>query len=315
MFNNKISILVGILGLSWGLCFGCWNAENCSDMDAGPDNSGDSDTDADADSDADSDTDTDVDTDADGDSDTEMDVDVETDTDGDSDTETDADTGADTDIDTDTAEDSEVDTDTDSLPPGCGGAILFSEPKLESRIRSKINKQTGDIYWDDVSGVTVFRAGFSDISSLNGLQCMTNLEELYLSFNMITDFSLLSGLPNLKSLVLHYNTITDISPLNGLTKLEKLDLSYNTITDITPLSALTKLETLDLVSNMITDLSPLVANSGIGDSDDVLFVRMNSINCIEQANNISELESRGMSFFGHDCIYAPKIPHHIGAGH
>jgi len=90
------------------------------------------------------------------------------------------------------------------------------------------------------------------------LQYMTNLEELYMSFNpKISDLTPLSDLKNLKRLSLHFAQISDIEPLSELTNLVELNLGGNNISDLTPLSSLTKLTILRLPSNQISDLTPL----------------------------------------------------------
>ena len=94
----------------------------------------------------------------------------------------------------------------------------------------------------------------SDVSPLSGL---INLTWLSLGLNNISDVSPLSGLTNLRVLFLSYNNISDLSPLSGLTNLTGLYLRGNNISDLSPLSGLTNLTGLYLWSNNISDLSPL----------------------------------------------------------
>lgn len=83
-------------------------------------------------------------------------------------------------------------------------------------------------------------AGISDISFLAEL---TNLEELDISENHISDLTPLSGLKNLKYLYLYNNDLSDISPLAELTNLENLDLRYNEgITDYSAVSFVENLQ-------------------------------------------------------------------------
>jgi internalin A len=96
----------------------------------------------------------------------------------------------------------------------------------------------------------------TDLTPLSGL---TNLTELHLTSSEITDITPLSGLTNLTELYLTYSEIADITPLSGLTNLTKLSLVCNQITNITPLSELTKLTELYLGDNEITDITPLSA--------------------------------------------------------
>ena len=86
---------------------------------------------------------------------------------------------------------------------------------------------------------------------------MTQLTDLHLGGNAISDISVLSGLTQLKWLYLWNNTIGDVSPLKGLTQLTDLHLGGNAISDISSLSGLTQLKWLHLWNNTIGDVSPL----------------------------------------------------------
>ncbi|MDB9455141.1 trypsin-like peptidase domain-containing protein, partial [Dolichospermum circinale CS-541/06] len=67
-------------------------------------------------------------------------------------------------------------------------------------------------------------------------QTLTNLTELNLNGNQISDIKPLSNLTNLTSLNLWGNQISDIKPLSNLTNLTSLNLWGNQISDIKPLS-------------------------------------------------------------------------------
>ena len=95
------------------------------------------------------------------------------------------------------------------------------------------------------------------ISDLTGLEFATNLTNLRLSNNRITNLSPLSGLTKLTNLDLWNNQITDLSPLADLTNLTRLVLDNNRITDLSTLADLTNLNSLELNNNQIADLSPL----------------------------------------------------------
>lgn len=71
---------------------------------------------------------------------------------------------------------------------------------------------------------------------VSALGSLTNLQELYLTDNNISDISALSGLTNLRQLSLYDNKISDISALSGLTNLLLLGLDGNPITDYSPVS-------------------------------------------------------------------------------
>ena len=105
----------------------------------------------------------------------------------------------------------------------------------------------------------------NEISDLSPLSGMTNLKELDLSTNNITDRIILplSNLTNLISLDLSTNNITDISPLAGLTNLKELNLFRNNISDISILFGLTNLTVLNLGDNNISDISPLAGMTNL----------------------------------------------------
>lgn len=89
------------------------------------------------------------------------------------------------------------------------------------------------------------------------IEKLTNLEELQLDSNEISDLTPLAKLTDLKSLRLFGNQISDISPLASLTQLTELDLRSNQIEDITPLSKLTNLKELLLGVNPLSSITPL----------------------------------------------------------
>ena len=97
----------------------------------------------------------------------------------------------------------------------------------------------------------------SSIKNLTGLEFATNLIELELGRNQISDVTPLKGLINLTRLSLGINQISDVTPLKNLTNLTHLSLINNQISDVTPLKNLTNLIELDLLNNRISDVTPL----------------------------------------------------------
>lgn len=99
------------------------------------------------------------------------------------------------------------------------------------------------------------------ISDLSPLSRLMQLTKLYLNDNQISNLTPLSGLIHLRHLSLSKNQIRDLTPLLKLTKLTQLNLneifSRNQIRDLTPLSGLTQLSQIDLGNNQIRDLTPL----------------------------------------------------------
>ncbi len=132
--------------------------------------------------------------------------------------------------------------------------INFPDPNLESAVRERIDKPTGDIYDTDVD--TLLSCAFTDknILDLTGLEYFTALKELYLDKNQLADLTSLTSLTNLELLELGSNQLSDISPLANLTKLRRLDLYNNGLVDLSALTNLTNLEVLELYNNQLTEI-------------------------------------------------------------
>ncbi|WP_432664888.1 leucine-rich repeat domain-containing protein [Wukongibacter baidiensis] len=135
--------------------------------------------------------------------------------------------------------------------------INFTDANLESVIRRKIGKPTGDIYKSEIESILNINAEQEGISNLEGIQYFTNLQRIYLGNNEISDISLLRDLTNIEYLYLHKNKITNLSSLKGLTNLKSLDLYENKISDISSLENLKNLNILCLEDNFIKDISML----------------------------------------------------------
>jgi internalin A len=116
-------------------------------------------------------------------------------------------------------------------------------------------------------------------------QTLTNLTELFLGGNQISDIKPLSNLTNLTSLDLSVNQISDIKPLSNLTNLTSLSLEGNQISDIKPLSNLTKLTLLYLTENKISDIKPLSNLTNLTS----LFLGGNQISDIKPLSNLTKL--------------------------
>jgi Leucine-rich repeat (LRR) protein len=121
----------------------------------------------------------------------------------------------------------------------------------------------------NLSSLTELDLGWNEIGDMSPLGELTSLTDLDLHSNHIDDISALVNLTSLTSLRLDSNQISDISSLADLTSLTSLRLDSNQISDISSLADLTSLTSLRLDSNQISDLSPLVANTGLGEGDEV----------------------------------------------
>jgi len=86
------------------------------------------------------------------------------------------------------------------------------------------------------------------------LRRLSNLKEVNLANNKISQISSLSELKGLQTLILMGNRIKEIGALN-LPVLTSLNLDNNQITAVSGLRGLKKLEDLSLENNFITDAS------------------------------------------------------------
>jgi len=153
---------------------------------------------------------------------------------------------------------SAVPADTDPQPAlSPEGAIVWNDPNLEACIRDILGKPEGAILPEDVITVSTLTLKAKQITDISALQYFTNLTDLHLTDNLITDIRPLAALTRITVLDISLNYISDISSLSSLKNLERLNMRSNRITDLSPIAGLTKMRVLDFVNNKVTDLSPL----------------------------------------------------------
>ena len=151
--------------------------------------------------------------------------------------------------------------------------IAFASGALEDNIPPGYIIIRGERFGTEL---TELRLGFRNLSDedIIPLRYMTNLTELDLWGNQISDLTPLAELTNLRYLFLCYNQISDITPLAELTNLRFLFLYNNQVSDITTLTNLTNLSWLDLCSNQITDITPLADLSNFAEIHRFLYLSL-----------------------------------------
>jgi hypothetical protein len=150
--------------------------------------------------------------------------------------------------------------------------VLFPDSRLKAAVEEAL--WVTDPTPADMLGLTSLNADCLSIGDLTGLEYGTNLVELSLRFNLISDVSPLSGLTTLRSLALLSNRISDLTPLSTLVNLESLDLERNLITDVSPIGGLHNLRSLCFHRDFICDISPLTSLTHL----DWLDLRENPLN-------------------------------------
>ena len=137
------------------------------------------------------------------------------------------------------------------------------------------------------------------LADASPLAPLTQLTVLDITSNQLTDISALGALTHLTKLDVSSNQIANISALSGMRELDYLDISNNQIADLSALTQLAALYLLYAQQNQIADLTPLVQNAGIA-SQDLMFLKMNPLDCNGQAPNIATLRARGVNLLT-DC--------------
>ena len=137
---------------------------------------------------------------------------------------------------------------------------LIAVPVVEEEIRGPfcLNKPTGELTMADLGKVTVLYLQACQLTDVKGLENLTQLEELNLNGNHITELPKgLEKLTQLKELLLQNNRLTSVKGLENLRQLKELNLSNNQLTDVKGLEKNTQLTELILSGNQLTDVKGL----------------------------------------------------------
>ncbi len=139
------------------------------------------------------------------------------------------------------------------------------------------------------------------------VRSLTQLNELYIAANKLTDISFLGNLTNLRMLgmssaVAHngaiyfpiefhssgeVNVVEDFTPLSKLSQLEILRMSGSSCTDLSWAAGLTKLEEIRSGNNKVTDFTPLNNRHNLK----TLYVSYNKIVDVSSMSGLVSLES------------------------
>ena len=87
------------------------------------------------------------------------------------------------------------------------------------------------------------------------MENLTNLEQLDLSVNQVSDITPVENLTNLEQLYFGINYVSDITPVKRLTKLKQLYFTTNQISDIAPVRELHVLEKIKAEDNPLSRTS------------------------------------------------------------
>jgi len=143
----------------------------------------------------------------------------------------------------------------DPMPEPCN-CVVFNDSALESAVRSAlgITAPCACVTRGDMLTLTSLDVQSRGITDLTGLECATNLIDLWISHNPISNLSPLSSLPKLEVLEAEDCTISNVSPLSGISTMKAINLFDNTISNVCPLGSLTGLTSLELMRNNVNDI-------------------------------------------------------------
>ena len=148
---------------------------------------------------------------------------------------------------------------------GLAEVVDIPDLNLREALEAALQINAGeDITKEALAGLNELQASRKGITNLSGLEYCTNLIELNIWGNQISD---ILAVANLTSLNLFGNQLTDLSGLAdaNLPGLTYLNLNYNQLTDLNVLANanLPSLTRLELYGNQISNITPLVENTGI----------------------------------------------------
>ncbi len=186
--------------------------------------------------------------------------------------------------------------------------IEFVDSEMEKLIAEFLEVEVGEIYkehmelieklvifgdslWDGLSS-NVHYSVFSTqggIKTLDDLAYCTNLTELYIGNNQISDISALENLSKLKIINLMTNQISDLTPLSNLQNLHTLILDHNMVSDASPLLSLDNLISLNLGSNNNYSFADLDSISQMTNLQE-LTIYHNNISDLTPFSSLVELE-------------------------
>ena len=157
---------------------------------------------------------------------------------------------------------------------------------IEVAIRKAAKKPTGELTKTDYEKVTKLELESNQMTSVKGLEKLTQLTELSLHRNQLADVKGLEKLTQLRMLVLSNNQLTSVKGLEKLAKLEWLSLRFNQLTDVEGLEKLTLLTTLHLFGNELTDVKGLEKLTQL----EYLDLIKNQLTNLKGLENLTQLE-------------------------
>lgn len=193
--------------------------------------------------------------------------------------------------------------------------------EMETPVDTDVLSQMNQLEWVDLD-----KCGLDDLEFLRGY---SDLMDLSVTENNISDLSPLADKDKLQSIYFDYNNVSDITPLENKSRLAIVEFGYNHVKDISPLKdcplvsliaahngvedisilkGITKIRALDLSGNNITDVSDLAYFEHLNN----LYLENNNISDISPLIENEHLNSLNIScnaLEGDLNIFGKKLIH------
>ena len=144
---------------------------------------------------------------------------------------------------------------------------------------------------------------YLDLSNnIDALMSMTELQELYMAHNALTDLTSLTSLKKLVKLDVSYNSIKSLLPLYNVTGLQELNVSNNLILEITNIDKLSALKKLDISNNQLVDASTLATCTSLEE----LNISNNQLTNVTMLSSLMKLTS--LNFSHNQVTEIPTFP-------
>jgi internalin A len=110
-----------------------------------------------------------------------------------------------------------------------------------------------------LSTLMSLRLSFSQVKDLHAIEGLKAMDRLDISHTLVGDEQLktVGSMTNITELMLDEDTISDISPIANLKKLEKLSLKKTGVKNLAPVSQLKTLRFLWIADTPVTDITPV----------------------------------------------------------
>lgn len=161
------------------------------------------------------------------------------------------------------------------------------DPKLQEILHEQL--QTKNLSKKAILSVQQLNLANYQLTSVEGIEQFTNLKQLDLSGNLLTDSSFLDYLPHLENVNLSFNQFERVSFKSE--QLKTIDLRGNLIESLDFVEPLQQLTLLNVRDNHISDLTPLTNHNKLTH----LNVRGNKISSLEPVaslHNLNDLNIR-----------------------